>query len=164
MWFNYGNVNGFDFWNNSDAIKPEDREKMGSIHQERIVSTRVGKDQRRARRRVHLDRRQGQRHPQRDHALCLHASAGDARIIDRVDHAEGARQGRLQRRQGRRARHPRRALPGVSRRRRAASSPMPAAGRPRSTRRHHRSHRRLSHQRRQGRRQRSGARAASGAR
>ena len=25
MWFNYGNVNGFDFWNNSDAIKPEDR-------------------------------------------------------------------------------------------------------------------------------------------
>ena len=22
LWFNYGNVNGFDFWNNSDAIKP----------------------------------------------------------------------------------------------------------------------------------------------
>src|SRR5580698_1386568 len=21
IWFNYGNVNGFDFWNNSDAIK-----------------------------------------------------------------------------------------------------------------------------------------------
>src|SRR5579871_3602744 len=25
LWFNYGDVNGFDFWNNSDAIKPEDR-------------------------------------------------------------------------------------------------------------------------------------------
>ena len=25
LWFNYGNVNGFDFWNNSDAIKPEQR-------------------------------------------------------------------------------------------------------------------------------------------
>jgi hypothetical protein len=42
LWFNYGNVNGFDFWNNSDAIKAEDREKMGTIHQERIVSTKSG--------------------------------------------------------------------------------------------------------------------------
>ena len=44
MWFNYGNVNGFDFWNNSDAIKPADREKMGTIRQEKIVSTRSGRD------------------------------------------------------------------------------------------------------------------------
>ena len=42
LWFNYGNVNGFDFWNNSDAIKPEDRVKDGHdlsekdrLHQER---------------------------------------------------------------------------------------------------------------------------------
>jgi hypothetical protein len=44
IWFNYGNVNGFDFWNNSDAIKPADREKMGTIHQQRIVSTTSGRD------------------------------------------------------------------------------------------------------------------------
>ena len=44
IWFNYGNVNGFDFWNNSDAIKPADREKMGTIHQQKIVSTRSGRD------------------------------------------------------------------------------------------------------------------------
>src|SRR5271155_4215986 len=44
MWFNYGNVNGFDFWNNSDAIKPADREKMGSVHQQKIVSTKGGRD------------------------------------------------------------------------------------------------------------------------
>src|SRR6202158_5258353 len=44
IWFNYGNVNGFDFWNNSDAIKPADREKMGSIHQQKIVSTKSGQD------------------------------------------------------------------------------------------------------------------------
>src|SRR5712664_2010381 len=25
LWFNYGNVNGIDFWNNSDAIKPQDQ-------------------------------------------------------------------------------------------------------------------------------------------
>ncbi len=45
MWFNYGNVNGFDFWNNSDAIKPENRDKMGTIHQQAIVSTKNGPDQ-----------------------------------------------------------------------------------------------------------------------
>ena len=44
MWFNYGNVNGFDFWNNSDAIPEPQRPKMGSIRQERIVSTRSGQD------------------------------------------------------------------------------------------------------------------------
>ena len=44
MWFNYGNVNVFDFWNNSDAIKPEARAKMGSVVQGRIVSTKSGAD------------------------------------------------------------------------------------------------------------------------
>src|SRR5271154_5080834 len=44
VWFNYGNVNGFDFWNNSDAIKPADRGKMGTIHQQKIVSTKSGPD------------------------------------------------------------------------------------------------------------------------
>ena len=42
MWFNYGNVNGFDFWNNSDAIKPENRSKMGTIYQGKILSSRSG--------------------------------------------------------------------------------------------------------------------------
>ncbi|MGI4854879.1 MAG: PmoA family protein, partial [Janthinobacterium lividum] len=42
--FNYGNVNGFDFWNNSDAIPEAQRSKMGSIRHERIVSTSSGKD------------------------------------------------------------------------------------------------------------------------
>lgn len=31
LWFNYGDVNGFDFWNNSDAIDPEKRHKYGTI-------------------------------------------------------------------------------------------------------------------------------------
>jgi hypothetical protein len=42
LWFNYGNVNNFDFWNNSDAIKPENRDKMGTIHEQKIVSTKSG--------------------------------------------------------------------------------------------------------------------------
>jgi hypothetical protein len=44
LWFNYSNVNGFDFWNNSDAIKPENRNKMGTIHQDKIVSTKSGRN------------------------------------------------------------------------------------------------------------------------
>src|SRR5579871_6065336 len=31
LWFNYSNVNGYDFWNNSEAIKPDRKPKMGSI-------------------------------------------------------------------------------------------------------------------------------------
>jgi hypothetical protein len=44
LWFNYGNVNGFDFWNNSDAIKAEDQHKMGAISETRIVSAKSGAD------------------------------------------------------------------------------------------------------------------------
>jgi hypothetical protein len=42
LWFNYGNANGFDFWNNSDAIKPENRNKMGTILHTKIASARSG--------------------------------------------------------------------------------------------------------------------------
>ncbi len=52
LWFNYGNVNGFDFWNNSDAIKPAQRSEDGHhrLQQNRLQQERP--DQRRARRRV----------------------------------------------------------------------------------------------------------------
>jgi hypothetical protein len=42
LWFNYESVNGFDFWNNSDAIPAERRSKMGTVLQTRIVSTKSG--------------------------------------------------------------------------------------------------------------------------
>jgi hypothetical protein len=42
LWFNYESVNGIDFWNNSDAIKPQDAPKMGTIVHRRIVSARSG--------------------------------------------------------------------------------------------------------------------------
>ena len=37
LWFNYGDVNGLDFWNNSDAIPTEQGSKMGTILHRRIV-------------------------------------------------------------------------------------------------------------------------------
>lgn len=42
MWFNYGDVNGLDFWNNSDAIKKEDKPKYGSIRHQKIVAIKPG--------------------------------------------------------------------------------------------------------------------------
>jgi hypothetical protein len=45
LWFNYGNVNGFDFWNNSPAIKPEDTPKMGNIRHRAIALVKNGSDQ-----------------------------------------------------------------------------------------------------------------------
>jgi len=39
LWFNYSNVNGFDFWNNSDAIPDARKPKMGSIRFDKIVSS-----------------------------------------------------------------------------------------------------------------------------
>lgn len=37
LWFNYGDVNGLDFWNNSYAIPDKDKHKYGSIVHENFV-------------------------------------------------------------------------------------------------------------------------------
>jgi hypothetical protein len=38
LWFNFGDVNGLDFWNNSFAIKPADKPKYGTVKFKNIVS------------------------------------------------------------------------------------------------------------------------------
>lgn len=38
LWFNFGDVNGLDFWNNSFAIKSEDKHKFGTIKFDKITS------------------------------------------------------------------------------------------------------------------------------
>ena len=44
MWLNYEDVNGFDYWNNSTAIKPEDRlKKYGTIRHTGISNIKSGK-------------------------------------------------------------------------------------------------------------------------
>jgi hypothetical protein len=42
FWFNYENVNGVDFWNNSTALPAAQQAKMGHIVQRRIVKTVSG--------------------------------------------------------------------------------------------------------------------------
>ena len=43
IWLNYGDVNGLDFWNNSEAISPDRADKFGTIYHETIESMESGK-------------------------------------------------------------------------------------------------------------------------
>ncbi len=43
IWFNYGKVNGLDFWNNSYRIPEERKEHYGTIRHREVVSTESGK-------------------------------------------------------------------------------------------------------------------------
>jgi hypothetical protein len=42
LWFNHGNVNGFDFWNNSAAIPPDRAARMGTIVHRQIGQIQSG--------------------------------------------------------------------------------------------------------------------------
>ncbi len=42
LWFNYENVNGLDFWNNSFAIAPEKKKQYGWIRTEKITEIKSG--------------------------------------------------------------------------------------------------------------------------
>jgi hypothetical protein len=44
LWFNYGNVNGVDFWNNSEALSAEEAAKMGTIRHRAITRAEGGTD------------------------------------------------------------------------------------------------------------------------
>lgn len=44
LWFNYGDVNGLDFWNNSYAIPAEQKHKYGSVRHSKVVKAEGGKD------------------------------------------------------------------------------------------------------------------------
>jgi hypothetical protein len=42
IWFNYGDVNGLDFWNNSEAIAPEKRDSYGTIYHRSVEKAESG--------------------------------------------------------------------------------------------------------------------------
>jgi Family of unknown function (DUF6807) len=45
LWLSYGDVNGVDFWNNSEARPPAERAKMGRTEQRKVVSHASGSGQ-----------------------------------------------------------------------------------------------------------------------
>src|SRR5918993_3227120 len=44
LWMNHGDVNGLDFWNNSNAVKPDQAPKMGTIVHRKIIQAKGGAD------------------------------------------------------------------------------------------------------------------------
>jgi hypothetical protein len=44
LWFNHGDVNGLDFWNNSYDIPADRAPKMGTIHHKRVIEAKSGAD------------------------------------------------------------------------------------------------------------------------
>lgn len=45
LWFNYGDVNGLDFWNNSEAVPAARKEQYGTVLHQQINRLRSGNDQ-----------------------------------------------------------------------------------------------------------------------
>ena len=115
LWFNHGDVNGFDFWNNLDDITGERVARMGTIHHRRIVEATGGRRSRRARRGSGMDRRRRLADHSRTDALCVprlerHAQHRSHHDAD-GDRAEGA----VPRQQRGNARHSRGARAGAAR-------------------------------------------------
>ena len=84
LWFNYGNVNGFDFWNNSDAIKPENRSKMGIGLQEDRDLRKAAPISGELDRRVDVGHWAEPDDTGADDAVYLFGGARHARVIDQI--------------------------------------------------------------------------------
>ena len=83
LWFNHGDVNGLDFWNNSDAIPADRAPKMGTIAHKRIVEAKGGSD--RGELVVEMEWRQ----PDgvailREQTRFVFTGSGDKRSVDRI--------------------------------------------------------------------------------
>jgi hypothetical protein len=82
LWFNFGDVNGFDFWNNSDSIKGERLQHMGLIRHREIVSLESGSQ---AALQVRMDWLTPQHEPLLEETTRFVFTAKEnTRIIDRI--------------------------------------------------------------------------------
>jgi hypothetical protein len=87
LWLNYESVNGLDFWNNSDAIKPERKPHYGSIRNAKIVSKEGKKDKARLETTSQWVDQQGQVLLD-ETTLFVFMKKGNDYIIDRVSTLE----------------------------------------------------------------------------
>jgi Family of unknown function (DUF6807)/3-keto-disaccharide hydrolase len=82
LWFNHGDVNGLDFWNNSDDIPADRAPKMGTIRHKRIVDVKSGD---RGELAVEMDWLQPDGTPLlREQTRFMFSGTGAARTIDRI--------------------------------------------------------------------------------
>jgi hypothetical protein len=83
LWFNYGNVNGVDFWNNSVVLPDERRAKMGTVMHKRIVKTRNGAHQ--GELEIEADWVMPDGHPVlRERTKFIFWAVQDHRVVDRI--------------------------------------------------------------------------------
>ena len=92
LWLNHGDVNGLDFWNNSEAVAATDTHKYGTIVHRKVKRVKNGKDQ--AELEVEMDwlTPDGKVLLHEDTTFVFHAGKGE-RAIDRITHltAQGER-------------------------------------------------------------------------
>lgn len=82
LWLNYGDVNGLDFWNNSEAIPKEKRDGYGTIRHREILEKEDGKV---GKLKVATDWLTPDQEKLLDETTTFHFSKeGDAYVIDRV--------------------------------------------------------------------------------
>ena len=83
LWFNHGDVNGLDFWNNSTDISAERAPKMGTIRHKRVVAVKPGGS--RGDLSVEMEWLQPDGKPLlRETTEFIFQASGDARSIDRI--------------------------------------------------------------------------------
>jgi hypothetical protein len=83
MWFNYGDVNGLDFWNNSTAIKPEERNSYGTIRHRTVNKMTSGDDK--AELTVTMDwQKPDGSNLLREDTRFVFSAKGNTRYIDRI--------------------------------------------------------------------------------
>lgn len=84
LWFNYGDVDGFDFWNNSDAIKPDQKPKMGSVKHREVVKAEARGDHATLQVKADWVSGDGKLRLLETTTFTFRAVAGGVRMIDRV--------------------------------------------------------------------------------
>jgi hypothetical protein len=83
LWFNHGDVNGFDFWNNADSISKDRAPKMGTIHHRRILDAKSGDE--RGELTVEAEWIDGSGKPLlRERTHFVFRAGDDARSVDRI--------------------------------------------------------------------------------
>jgi Methane oxygenase PmoA/Domain of Unknown Function (DUF1080) len=83
LWFNHGDVNGLDFWNNSYDIPADRAPKMGTIHHKRVIEAKGGADRGELAVEMEWDTAEGVALI-RETTRFIFRGAGDARSIDRI--------------------------------------------------------------------------------
>lgn len=83
LWFNYGDVNGLDFWNNSSAIPSEEKVKYGHIVHKSIKSLKSGAKEGRLEVMLEWQSQSGEK-LLIEETTYIFSGSGSKRVIDRI--------------------------------------------------------------------------------